>query len=175
MHPTLRLRGGEGGLLKKTAKLLSAPLWFFDKVDKEAFVMSIPLPVRKRLLRIMFWPTLMWTILLHNAMPDKRRWYDRVDAKVIIGALPLKRQLETLYRVERVTGVINCCDEFAGNRLLASASSSFSPPPPLASSASHVLTSSASHVLTSSPPRLLLFRPRRVRQDWHAAAEAANA
>ena len=36
MHPTLRLRGGEGGLLKKTAKLLSAPLWFFDAVDKEA-------------------------------------------------------------------------------------------------------------------------------------------
>ena len=62
MHRTLRLRGGEGGLLKKTAKLLSAPLWFFDAVDKEAFVLSIPEGVRRVLLKIMFLPTLLWTI-----------------------------------------------------------------------------------------------------------------
>jgi atypical dual specificity phosphatase len=49
-------------------------------------------------------------------MPDKRRWYDRVDARVMIGALPLKRQLDTLSRIERVTGVINFCDEFDGHR-----------------------------------------------------------
>ena len=117
----LGLRGGDDAMsmvkqfMQLLFKILTAPLWFFDKVDKEAFVLSIPLPVRKRLLRIMFWPTLMWTILLHNAMPDKRRWYDRVDARVIIGALPLKRQLEMLARVERVTGIINFCDEFAGH------------------------------------------------------------
>ena len=102
-------------LLKAVVKVLTAPLWFFDKVDKEAFVLSIPLPIRKQLLRIMFWPTLWWTILLHNLMPDKRRWYDRVDPRVIIGALPLKRHLEMLARVERVTGIINFCDEFAGH------------------------------------------------------------
>ena len=102
-------------IMKKLFKILTAPLWFFDAVDKEAFVLSIPLPIRRRLLKIMFWPTLMWTLLLHNAMPDKRRWYDRVDPKVIIGALPLKRQLETLSRVERVTGIINFCDEFDGH------------------------------------------------------------
>ena len=121
LAPLLALRGGADvmalaqQILKLVIKFLTAPLWFFDAVDKEAFVLSIPLPVRKRLLRIMFWPTLMWTILLHNMMPDKRRWYDRVDSRVIIGALPLKRQLEMLSRVERVTGVINFCDEFAGH------------------------------------------------------------
>ena len=103
-------------LLKTLMSILTAPLWFFDAVDKEAFVLSIPLPVRRRLLKIMFWPTLAWTILLHNAMPDKRRWYDRVDSRVLIGALPLKRQLDTLARIERVTGVINFCDEFEGHR-----------------------------------------------------------
>ena len=121
----LKLRGGEMdttmllAMLKKWMKalfsVLTAPLWFFDAVDKEAFVMSIPVPIRRRLLKVMFWPTLAWTMLLHQAMPDTRRWYDRVDEKVIIGALPLKRQLDTLARVERVTGVINFCDEFNGH------------------------------------------------------------
>jgi atypical dual specificity phosphatase len=78
-------------------------------------VLSIPPVVRKHLLRILFYPTLIWTILLHNMMPEKRRWYDRVDPKVIIGALPLKRHLETLARIERVTGIINFCDEFSGH------------------------------------------------------------
>ena len=78
--------------------------------------MSIPVQVRRRLLKIMFLPTLAWTLLLHQLMPDTRRWYDRVDDRVIIGALPLKRHLDTLARVERVTGVINFCDEFEGHR-----------------------------------------------------------
>ena len=121
LEKSLALRGGDSPvevlttLMKALVKILTAPLWFFDKVDKEAFVLSIPLPIRKQLLRIMFWPTLWWTILLHNLMPDKRRWYDRVDPRVIIGALPLKRHLEMLARVERVTGIINFCDEFAGH------------------------------------------------------------
>ena len=121
LEKSLALRGGADAmeivvkLLKTFVKILTAPLWFFDKVDKEAFVLSIPLPIRKQLLRIMFWPTLWWTILLHNLMPDKRRWYDRVDPRVIIGALPLKRHLEMLARVERVTGIINFCDEFGGH------------------------------------------------------------
>ena len=101
--------------LKMLWSVITAPLWFFDAVDKEAFVLSIPLPVRRRLLKIMFLPTLAWTMVLHNAMPDKRRWYDRVDERVIIGALPLKKHLNTLSRIERVTGVINFCDEFAGH------------------------------------------------------------
>jgi len=102
-------------IIKMLVSILTAPLWFFDAVDKEAFILSMPFGFRKRMLKIMFWPTLAWTILLHRAMPDQRRWYDRVDSRVIIGALPLKRHLETLARVERVTGLINFCDEWEGH------------------------------------------------------------
>jgi len=100
--------------LELAFKLLMAPLWFFDKWDKESLVMSIPAPVRRRLLKMMFGPTLAWTILLHRAMPESRRWYDRVDERVILGALPLTSQLKNLARIERVTGVLNMCDEFPG-------------------------------------------------------------
>ena len=34
-------------IMKKLFKILTAPLWFFDAVDKEAFVLSIPLPIRR--------------------------------------------------------------------------------------------------------------------------------
>ena len=74
-------------------KVLMAPLWFFDAVDKEAIIMSLPYGVRRTLLKVMFWPTLFWTMLLHKSMPEQRRWYDRIDERVIIGALPLKRQV----------------------------------------------------------------------------------
>lgn len=102
-------------VLAAIVRVLTAPFWFFDAVDKEAFVLSIPVGLRRRILRVMFFPTLLWTLLLHRLMPDQRRWYDRIDSRVIIGALPLKRQLDTLARIEGVTGVINCCDEFGGH------------------------------------------------------------
>ena len=99
-------------------RILTVPLWFFDAVDKEAFVLSIPISLRRQILRVMFYPTLLWTMLLHRLMPDQRRWYDRIDSRVIIGALPLKRQLDTLARVEGVTPA-----GFKGSRLLSCASS----------------------------------------------------
>ncbi|KAL1527176.1 hypothetical protein AB1Y20_015855 [Prymnesium parvum] len=102
-------------LFKMLMKILTAPLWFFDAVDKEKMVLAIPFDIRRRVLKLMFLPTLWWTMLLHRTMPDQRRWYDRVDSRVIIGALPLKSHLETLSRIERVSGVINFCDEFAGH------------------------------------------------------------
>lgn len=103
------------GVFKLVMKWFMAPLWFFDAVDKEAMILAMPYGFRRQLLKIMFYPTLCWTIVLHNAMPDQRRWYDRLDERVIIGALPLRRQLEALARVERVTGVLNFCDEFEGH------------------------------------------------------------
>ena len=103
------------GVLKLLLKWLMAPLWFVDAVDKEALILTMPYAFRRRLLKVMFYPTLYWTILLHNAMPDQRRWYDRLDERVIIGALPLRRQLEALARVECITGILNFCDEFEGH------------------------------------------------------------
>jgi atypical dual specificity phosphatase len=102
-------------VLQGFISILTAPLWFFDAVDKEAFILSLPKGFRRMLLKVFFYPTLLWTILLHRLLPDQRRWYDRVDERIIIGALPLKSQLDSLARVERVTGVLNFCDEFDGH------------------------------------------------------------
>lgn len=102
-------------LLRLLWKVLMAPLWFFDRVDKEKAVLAVPPAVRRRMLKLMFGPTLAWTMLLHRAMPDQRRWYDRVDERLILGALPLEKSLESLARVERVSGVLNMCDEFDGH------------------------------------------------------------
>ena len=102
-------------VLQLLFKIITAPLWFFDAVDKESLVLAIPHGFRRGLLKVLFWPTLLWTMLLHRAMPNDRRWWDRIDHRVIIGALPLRRQIEMLSGVERVTGVINFCDEFAGH------------------------------------------------------------
>uniref|UniRef100_A0A7S0NT14 Protein-tyrosine-phosphatase n=1 Tax=Calcidiscus leptoporus TaxID=127549 RepID=A0A7S0NT14_9EUKA len=101
---------------KTVLSWLMAPLWFLDAVDKEKVITSIPYSYRRALLKATFIPTLYWTMLLHRCMPEQRRWYDRIDERVIIGALPLKRQLAALAHVERVTGVINFCDEFRGHQ-----------------------------------------------------------
>ena len=77
---------------KYLLNVLTAPLWFFDAVDKEKVVMSLPYAVRRFLLKALFYPTLFWTMLLHRVMPNERRWFDRVDSRVIIGALPLRRR-----------------------------------------------------------------------------------
>lgn len=42
-----------------------------------------------------------------------RRWWDRVDANVILGALPFRRDVAAL-KEEGVTGVINMCEEYSG-------------------------------------------------------------
>ena len=72
-------------ILKFLVNVLTAPLWFLDAIDKESFVLALPTGFRRQLLRVLFWPTLLWTLMLHRLMPDNRRWYDRVDNRVIIG------------------------------------------------------------------------------------------
>lgn len=47
-------------------------------------------------------------------MPKKRRWWDRVDEAIVLGALPLWWQLDKLQKQENVVGVVNCTDEFGG-------------------------------------------------------------
>jgi atypical dual specificity phosphatase len=39
--------------------------------------------------RVFFYPTLLWNVLLESG---SRRWYDRIDSTVILGALPFKSQ-----------------------------------------------------------------------------------
>jgi atypical dual specificity phosphatase len=62
--------------------------------------------------RLLFWPTFLWNALLGRVL-KVRRWWDRVDHHVLLGALPLSRDVKTL-AVEGVAAVVNTCEEYAG-------------------------------------------------------------
>lgn len=62
--------------------------------------------------QIVFLPTLAWNVLLGRVL-RVRRWWDRVDDHVVIGALPFPRDVRRLAD-EGVRGVINTCREYAG-------------------------------------------------------------
>ena len=59
-----------------------------------------------------FIPTLLWNMLLGRWLKI-RPWWSDVDDHVIIGALPLARDVEPLARLG-VKGVVNTCLEYAG-------------------------------------------------------------
>ena len=59
-----------------------------------------------------YYPTLVWNILLGRIL-KVRKWWHRVDANLILGAVPLGNDIERLAD-EKVTGVINTCEEYAG-------------------------------------------------------------
>jgi len=68
--------------------------------------------------QILFPPTLGWNVFL-GRMLKVRRWWDRIDEHVLIGALPFPSDVRRLHRVG-VRGVVNTCEEYAGpSRLYA--------------------------------------------------------
>jgi len=72
----------------------------------------MPATLRRVIVRLVFYPTLWWNQILNRLLPS-RRWWDRVDQYVILGALPVSRVLPS-FQAEAVRGVINMCEEFAG-------------------------------------------------------------
>jgi atypical dual specificity phosphatase len=64
------------------------------------------------LARLIFLPTLCWNLLLARLSP-RRRWWDRIDEHVILGAMPFARHVPKLH-AEGVRAVINMCDEYGG-------------------------------------------------------------
>ncbi len=60
----------------------------------------------------LFYPTLAWNYMLARIF-NRRRWWDRIDPLVIVGAFPFGRDVEGLYR-EGVRAVVNTCEEYAG-------------------------------------------------------------
>jgi len=70
----------------------------------------VPLP--PTVSRLLFWPTFLWNALLGRVL-GTRRWWDRVDHHVILGALPLRRDVKALV-AEGVGAVVNTCEEYAG-------------------------------------------------------------
>ncbi len=68
--------------------------------------------MKRWLARSLFWPTLIHNYAMGRVL-RVRHWWDRVDAHVILGALPFRRDAAKLKR-EGVTGVVNMCEEYPG-------------------------------------------------------------
>ena len=59
-----------------------------------------------------FYPTLAWNFLLARVL-HRRRWSDRIDDHVIVGAYPFARDVKQMVR-DGVGAVVNTCEEYAG-------------------------------------------------------------
>ncbi|XP_030622547.1 phosphatidylglycerophosphatase and protein-tyrosine phosphatase 1 [Chanos chanos] len=62
------------------------------------------------LARLLFYPTLAYNVVMSKI--SNRRWFDRVDHTVILGALPFKSMTEELVQTENVRGVITMNEEY---------------------------------------------------------------
>jgi len=62
--------------------------------------------------RLLFFPTLVWNMLLGRWL-RVRHWWDRIDEHVILGALPFARDVPSL-AAEGVRAAVNTCEEYAG-------------------------------------------------------------
>ena len=62
--------------------------------------------------RAIFWPTFVWNVALGRWL-RRRRWWDRIEPQLILGAMPLRRDIASLAE-EGVTGIVNMCQEYAG-------------------------------------------------------------
>ncbi|XP_068619076.1 phosphatidylglycerophosphatase and protein-tyrosine phosphatase 1 isoform X2 [Battus philenor] len=55
--------------------------------------------------RVTFYPTLLYNVLMEKA--TTRRWYDRIDDHVILGALPFRNMTKKLIEDENIKGVVS--------------------------------------------------------------------
>lgn len=62
--------------------------------------------------RLVFYPTLAWNFLLGRVL-RVRRWWDRIDPHVIVGAYPFARDVVKMHD-EGIRAVVNTCEEYAG-------------------------------------------------------------
>ncbi|XP_076855157.1 phosphatidylglycerophosphatase and protein-tyrosine phosphatase 1 [Brachyhypopomus gauderio] len=62
------------------------------------------------LARILFYPTLAYNVVMEKI--SSRRWFNRVDQTVLLGALPFKSMTVELVETENVRGVITMNEEY---------------------------------------------------------------
>uniref|UniRef100_A0AAZ3SFW4 Phosphatidylglycerophosphatase and protein-tyrosine phosphatase 1 n=1 Tax=Oncorhynchus tshawytscha TaxID=74940 RepID=A0AAZ3SFW4_ONCTS len=62
------------------------------------------------LARVLFYPTLAYNVVMEKV--SSRRWFNRVDQTVILGALPFKSMTKELVQTENVRGVITMNEEY---------------------------------------------------------------
>ncbi|XP_064470700.1 phosphatidylglycerophosphatase and protein-tyrosine phosphatase 1-like isoform X1 [Ornithodoros turicata] len=60
--------------------------------------------------RVTFYPTLMYNVVMERL--STRRWYDRIDDTVILGALPFRSITPKLLEEENVRGVVSMNEDF---------------------------------------------------------------
>ncbi|XP_047112249.1 phosphatidylglycerophosphatase and protein-tyrosine phosphatase 1 [Schistocerca piceifrons] len=60
--------------------------------------------------RLSFYPTLLYNVAMEKC--TKRRWYDRIDETVILGALPFKWLTTKLVEEENVKGVVSMNEDY---------------------------------------------------------------
>ncbi|KAG8564543.1 hypothetical protein GDO81_016514 [Engystomops pustulosus] len=69
--------------------------------------------------RVLFYPTLLYNVIMEKI--SSRKWYDRIDETVILGALPFRGMSDRLIKEENVHGVITMNEEYE-TRLLCHSS-----------------------------------------------------
>jgi len=62
--------------------------------------------------KALFVPTFLWNYSLARIL-RRRHWWDQVDEHVVLGAMPLRRDVQRLEKIG-VRGVINMCREYPG-------------------------------------------------------------
>lgn len=65
-------------------------------------------------IRFLFYPTLLWNIILSKLMPE-REWWNEIYPHVILGALPFPHLTSSLKQLG-VTAIVNMCKEWPGPR-----------------------------------------------------------
>ncbi|XP_075044195.1 phosphatidylglycerophosphatase and protein-tyrosine phosphatase 1 [Mixophyes fleayi] len=65
--------------------------------------------------RVLFYPTLLYNVVMEKV--SRRKWYDRIDETVILGALPFRGMSDTLIKEESVRGVITMNEEYETRHL----------------------------------------------------------
>ncbi|XP_039261664.2 phosphatidylglycerophosphatase and protein-tyrosine phosphatase 1-like [Styela clava] len=69
--------------------------------------------------RLAFYPTLLYNVILEKI--TSRRWFDRIDETVLVGALPFKSMSRELVKKENVRGVISLNEEYELKRWFVTA------------------------------------------------------
>nr|XP_058960311.1 phosphatidylglycerophosphatase and protein-tyrosine phosphatase 1-like [Pocillopora verrucosa] len=59
--------------------------------------------------RVAFYPSLLWGIVTESST---KRWYDRIDTHILLGALPFKSQTKELVENENVRGVVTMNEDY---------------------------------------------------------------
>ncbi|XP_051920006.1 phosphatidylglycerophosphatase and protein-tyrosine phosphatase 1 [Hippocampus zosterae] len=62
------------------------------------------------LARLLFYPTLAYNVVMEKV--SSRRWFDRVDETVLLGALPFRSMTKQLVETENVRGVITMNENY---------------------------------------------------------------